>query len=41
MQQVFHVLAGVAPEADQAIRRPAAQVKPELGLQTLNGSPGG
>jgi len=32
MQHVFHVLAGVAPEADEAIRHAAAWVRPKLGL---------
>ncbi len=32
MQHVFHFLAGVAPEADEAIRRQAAWVRPKLGL---------
>ncbi len=32
MQHVFHFLAGVAPEADDAIRRQAAWVRPKLGL---------
>ncbi len=32
MQHVFHFLAGVAAEADDAIRRPAARVRPKLGL---------
>ncbi len=32
MQHVFHFLAGVAPEADDAIRRLAAWVRPKLGL---------
>lgn len=32
MQHVFHFLAGRAPEADQAIARLAAWVKPKLGL---------
>lgn len=33
MQHVFHFLAGVAPEADDAIRQLAAWVRPKLGLQ--------
>lgn len=32
MQHVFHFMAGRAPEADDAIRRFAAWVKPKLGL---------
>jgi len=32
MQHVFHMLAGVAPEADQAIADMAAWLKPKLGL---------
>jgi epsilon-lactone hydrolase len=32
MQHVFHFLAGVAPEADDAIRRQAAWVRPKLEL---------
>ena len=32
MQHVFHFLAGTAPEADDAIRRQAAWVRPRLGL---------
>lgn len=32
MQHVFHFLAGVAPEADQAITQLAAWVRPKLGL---------
>jgi epsilon-lactone hydrolase len=32
MQHVFHLLAGVAPEADEAIRQLAAWVRPRLGL---------
>ncbi len=32
MQHVFHFLAGVAPEADDAIRKQAAWVRPKLGL---------
>ena len=32
MQHVFHLLAGVAPEADQAIGQLAAWVRPRLGL---------
>lgn len=32
MQHVFHFMAGRAPEADEAIRRMAAWVKPKLGL---------
>ena len=32
MQHVFHLLAGVAPEADDAIRKLAAWVRPKLGL---------
>ncbi|MBN9560619.1 MAG: alpha/beta hydrolase [Alphaproteobacteria bacterium] len=32
MQHVFHFLAGVAPEADQAIQQLAAWVRPKLGL---------
>ena len=32
MQHVFHFLTGRAPEADQAIARLAAWVKPKLGL---------
>jgi len=32
MQHVFHFLAGVAPEADAAIARAAAWVRPKLGL---------
>jgi acetyl esterase/lipase len=32
MQHVFHLLAGVAPEADDAIRSLAAWVRPKLGL---------
>ena len=32
MQHIFHFLAGVAPEADDAIRRQAAWVRPKLGL---------
>ena len=32
MQHVFHFLAGVAPEADQAIAQMAAWVRPKLGL---------
>jgi monoterpene epsilon-lactone hydrolase len=32
MQHVFHFLAGVAPEADDAIRQQAAWVRPKLGL---------
>ena len=32
MQHVFHLLAGVAPEADEAIRKLAAWVRPKLGL---------
>jgi acetyl esterase/lipase len=32
MQHVFHFLAGVAPEADEAIGRLAAWVRPKLGL---------
>jgi acetyl esterase/lipase len=34
MQHVFHLLAGVAPEADQAIKQLAAWVRPRLGLAT-------
>lgn len=33
MQHVYHFLAGRAPEADAAIRRLAAWVRPKLGLQ--------
>jgi len=29
---VFHLLAGVAPEADEAIRQLAAWVRPKLGM---------
>jgi len=32
MQHVFHFLAGVAPEADEAIGQLAAWVRPKLGL---------
>jgi len=32
MQRVFHFLAGVAPEADQAIAQLATWVRPRLGL---------
>jgi epsilon-lactone hydrolase len=32
MQHVFHFLAGVAPEADEAIAKLAAWVRPKLGL---------
>ena len=32
MQHVFHFLAGRAPEADKAIDRLAAWVRPKLGL---------
>ena len=32
MQHVFHFLAGVAPEADQAIAQLATWVRPRLGL---------
>ncbi len=32
MQHVFHFLAGIAPEADEAIARLAAWVRPKLGL---------
>jgi acetyl esterase/lipase len=32
MQHVFHFMAGAAPEADEAIARMAAWVKPKLGL---------
>ena len=32
MQHVFQFLAGTAPEADAAIRRLAAWVRPKLGL---------
>jgi epsilon-lactone hydrolase len=32
MQHVFHLLAGVAPEADAAIGQLAAWVRPRLGL---------
>ena len=32
MQHVFHFLAGTAPEADEAIQRLAAWVRPKLGL---------
>ena len=32
MQHVFHLLAGVAPEADEAIAKLAAWVRPKLGL---------
>ena len=32
MQHVFHFLAGRAPEADDAIARMAAWVRPRLGL---------
>jgi acetyl esterase/lipase len=32
MQHVFHFLAGVAPEADEAIGKLAAWVRPRLGL---------
>jgi acetyl esterase/lipase len=32
MQHVFHLLAGVAPEADDAIRKLAAWARPKLGL---------
>jgi monoterpene epsilon-lactone hydrolase len=32
MQHVFHFLAGVAPEADDAIKRLAQWVRPKLGL---------
>jgi monoterpene epsilon-lactone hydrolase len=32
MQHVFHLLAGVAPEADDAIRKLAGWVRPKLGL---------
>ncbi len=34
MQHVFHFLAGVAPEADDAIRRLAAWVRPKLSLSS-------
>jgi len=34
MQHVFHFLAGAAPEADEAIRKLAAWVRPRLGLGT-------
>jgi hypothetical protein len=33
MQHVFHFLAGRAPEADAAIARMAAWVRPKLGLR--------
>jgi hypothetical protein len=32
MQHVFQVLAGTAPEADDAIKRMAEWVRPKLGL---------
>ena len=32
MQHVFHFLAGVAPEADEAIGKLAARVRPKPGL---------
>ena len=35
MQHVFHFLAGVAPEADDAIRKLAAWVRPKLGLAAV------
>jgi acetyl esterase/lipase len=35
MQHVFHFLAGVAPEADEAIGQLAAWVRPKLGLGNL------
>ena len=37
MQHVFHFLAGVAPEADEAIGRLAAWVRPKLGLAQHHG----
>ena len=32
MQHVFHILAGTAPAADEAIEQLAAWVRPKLGL---------
>jgi len=32
MQHVFHFLAGVAPDADDAIKKLAHLVRPKLGL---------